>query len=60
MKNAVVLALVAALATPLDASAAAKQRRADRRNELVAQLHAHRGNVSARRAGLHDDEHGEW
>jgi len=40
-------ALVAPVAPPLDAAAAAKQRRAERRTELVTALQTHRGNVSA-------------
>jgi DNA-binding NtrC family response regulator len=40
-------ALVASVTPPLDAPAAAKQRRADRRHELITALQAHRGNVSA-------------
>jgi DNA-binding NtrC family response regulator len=40
-------ALVARVTPPLDAAAAAKQRRADRRTELLTALQTHRGNVSA-------------
>jgi DNA-binding NtrC family response regulator len=40
-------ALITSVAPPLDAATAAKQRRADRRTELLTALQTHRGNVSA-------------
>jgi DNA-binding NtrC family response regulator len=40
-------ALTTSVAPPLDAATAAKQRRADRRTELLTALQTHRGNVSA-------------